>query len=47
MKTVTTLLLALLALAACNTIEGAGEDIQGGGEAISDSAADTKQKITN
>lgn len=47
MKTVTTMLLALLALAACNTIEGAGEDISGGGEIISDTASDTKKEITN
>ena len=29
-------------LHACNTIEGAGEDIEKGGEAISDTAADAK-----
>lgn len=30
--------LALLALAGCNTVEGAGEDISTAGEAISDEA---------
>ena len=29
-------------LAACNTIEGAGEDMQSAGEAVSDTAQDTK-----
>jgi len=47
MRTVTTMLIALLALAACNTVEGAGEDIQGGGKAISDTASDVKEEITN
>jgi predicted small secreted protein len=39
-------LLALLALAAattgCNTVEGAGRDIQGAGEAIEDTARDAR-----
>ncbi|MFO7854911.1 MAG: entericidin A/B family lipoprotein [Paracoccaceae bacterium] len=46
MKTATLMLLALLALGACNTIRGAGEDIRGGGEAISDTASDTERRIT-
>ncbi|PWE30513.1 entericidin EcnAB [Maritimibacter sp. 55A14] len=32
------LLLLCLALAACNTIEGAGRDLQSAGDAISDAA---------
>lgn len=32
------LLLAALALGACNTIEGAGKDLQAGGKATSDAA---------
>lgn len=43
------ILLSLLAICsfsvflnACNTVEGAGEDIKAGGEAISDTAADAK-----
>jgi predicted small secreted protein len=41
-----TLLLAGLvgALAGCNTIEGAGTDIQKGGKAISDEAREQKSK---
>ena len=39
-KQLTAVVLASLAFmaSACNTIEGAGEDIQSGGEAISDAA---------
>ena len=29
-------------LTACNTVEGAGEDMQSAGEAVSDTAQDTK-----
>ncbi|QZP08160.1 entericidin A/B family lipoprotein [Caenibius sp. WL] len=35
-------LAASFLLAACNTIEGAGEDMQSAGEAVSDTAQDTK-----
>lgn len=31
---------AAVALAACNTVEGAGEDIQAGGRAIDEAAED-------
>ncbi|MBB5515967.1 putative small secreted protein [Rubricella aquisinus] len=34
------LLIAALGLSACNTLEGAGEDIRRGGAAISDAARD-------
>ena len=37
--------LLLLAASACNTMEGAGEDIQSGGEAIERSAEDTKRSM--
>jgi predicted small secreted protein len=40
-----TLLVLLAALAACNTIEGAGEDINAAGKAISGTAAKTKEKL--
>lgn len=42
MKQILTLLFLALAgaVSACNTIEGAGEDIQEGGEAIEDTARD-------
>lgn len=36
------LLLAVLGLSACNTVEGFGEDVQSGGEAIEDTAEDVK-----
>ena len=35
-------LMALLALAACETMKGAGRDIENGGEAIQSSAAQTQ-----
>ncbi|TQV70106.1 entericidin A/B family lipoprotein [Denitrobaculum tricleocarpae] len=34
-----------LGLSACNTIEGIGEDVEAGGEAISETAEDTKEKL--
>lgn len=37
----------LAALAACNTVSGAGKDIQAGGEAISDTADDVGEEISN
>ena len=39
------LLLTSFGLAACNTAEGFGEDVQSGGEAIEESAEDVKQKM--
>lgn len=42
------LLLALncvLALAGCNTIAGAGKDIERGGQAIRDAAKDVQRKL--
>lgn len=33
---------ALLGLAACNTMEGMGKDIEAGGEAIEESASENK-----
>ncbi len=48
MKTVYALLavLGVVGLAACNTISGAGEDISSGGRAITDTADQTQQEIT-
>lgn len=40
------LVLAALLLAACNTIEGVGRDVQAGGEAVEDVARDTREEIT-
>jgi predicted small secreted protein len=34
-----------LALAGCNTVRGAGEDIESGGEGISDSAEEVQDEI--
>jgi entericidin B len=36
------LVLATLGLAACNTVEGAGQDLKAGGQAIENSADRTK-----
>ncbi len=47
-KTVLTLCAALAAsfvLSACNTIQGAGKDIERGGEKVQDAAAKTKEKM--
>ena len=38
---------ALLALAACNTVEGAGKDIQAGGHAVSNAAKKTSDAISD
>jgi entericidin B len=35
----------MLALAGCNTIHGAGQDIEAGGEKVQDVAKDTKKKM--
>ena len=47
MKRLITLLVlvSIAGLIGCNTIEGAGKDIQRGGEAVSDTAKDVKQDM--
>ena len=35
----------LLALGACNTISGIGQDVEAAGDAISDTAEDTKDSL--
>lgn len=47
MRSLTALLAAaLMVLAAgCNTIEGAGKDIERGGDKLQDTARDVKQKM--
>lgn len=35
-----------LSLAACNTVEGMGKDIESAGEAVSGSASKTKKKMS-
>ncbi|MGI3210950.1 entericidin A/B family lipoprotein [Roseovarius tibetensis] len=48
MKTITaTLSVCLFAgLAACNTVEGAGQDVESGGEAISDTAREAERELS-
>jgi entericidin B len=36
---------AMLGLMACNTMEGAGEDIEAGGRAVSDTSRETKEEM--
>ena len=38
-------LVALFALSACNTFEGVGQDVQQGGEAITDSANEVQSEM--
>ncbi len=38
-------LVSIAGLIGCNTIEGAGKDIQRGGEAVSDTAKDVKRDM--
>jgi len=47
MKPVYTLFLAslLAVMAGCNTMAGAGKDIERGGEKVQDAAQDVKQKM--
>ena len=39
--------IAIPTLAACNTVKGAGKDIENGGEAIQDGAEDVQEDISN
>jgi predicted small secreted protein len=39
------MLLSFAALTGCTTIEGAGKDLERGGEKLQDSAKDTKEKM--
>ncbi len=47
MKTLFTLLMssAFVVLAGCNTVAGAGKDIERGGEKVQDTAKDVQQKL--
>jgi entericidin B len=38
-------LVALFALTACNTVKGAGQDVQAGGAAVEDAATETQQEM--
>ena len=44
-KTLLACLGAMILLAACNTMEGAGQDIKAGGQDLSNSAEHTKEKM--
>jgi predicted small secreted protein len=39
------LIAAMLALAGCNTLQGAGQDISTAGDALSEEAAETEQEM--
>jgi entericidin B len=45
MKIVFAFLVALAALAGCNTVEGMGRDLSAAGSAMSDSADDAKRRL--
>lgn len=45
MRTLLILLLGTMALAACNTVEGVGRDVQGAGQVIEKGAKKTKKAI--
>jgi predicted small secreted protein len=45
MKSLTIVMLASLALSACNTVQGVGKDLGKAGDAISHSAEKTKEKL--
>ncbi|MGE3302062.1 MAG: entericidin A/B family lipoprotein [Hyphomonadaceae bacterium] len=42
---VTAAMAAAVALSACNTVQGAGEDVKAAGQAVSSSAEETKQDM--
>lgn len=43
MRRIALVIALLLPLAACNTVEGIGKDLQKGGEVIADTAKDVKE----
>jgi predicted small secreted protein len=45
MKKLLVILAAAFAVTGCNTVAGAGKDIEAGGKAIEKSAQDTKKKM--
>ncbi len=47
MKTLIAALFALPVLAACNTIEGIGEDVEATGKVVKETASDVKEDITD
>lgn len=47
MRVVTMLLAASLMLAACNTVQGVGRDVQGAGRVLDSGAAKVKRAVTD
>ena len=45
MRALAMVLILLASLNACNTVDGIGEDVKSGGEAISDTAKKVKKKL--
>ncbi len=45
MKLISALLASMWLLTACNTIHGAGQDIEKGGEKVQDTAKDVQKKM--
>ena len=45
MKRLFVIIAAMIALTGCNTISGAGKDVEAGGKAIEKAADDTKKKM--
>lgn len=45
--TASALLVAAMTLGACNTIEGAGRDVQAAGSAVEGAASDTREEISD
>lgn len=44
-RSIIALLLATLAVAACNTVQGAGKDISAAGKGVSETATDVEKKM--
>lgn len=45
MKRLFVIIAAMIAVTGCNTISGAGKDVEAGGKAIEKAADDTKKKM--
>ena len=47
MRTIAMLMAGCMLLAACNTVQGVGRDVQGAGEVLEEGAKKAKTAITN
>ena len=47
MRLVTMLLVAVMALSACNTVQGVGRDVRGAGKVLESGATKVKRAVTN